>query len=131
MDLNDLSKDLNKLAVGFPKQANQLVRLFALEAINNLVLSTPVDTGRARSNWFATVDVPSSEETEDTDWQSNLNNQVSKLGTPFHFNSIWITNNLPYISRLNDGWSRQATEGFIEKALAATERQIAKAKIEA
>lgn len=131
MDLNDLGNDLEKLALGFPAQADKIVRLVALESLKNLVLSTPVDTGRARSNWFATVDFPSEQITDDTDFQSNLHEESSKLLSSFRFNTIWISNNLPYILRLNDGWSKQAPIGFIEKSIKIAERSISKAKIEA
>lgn len=33
--------------------------------------------------------------------------------------SIWIVNNLPYINRLNEGWSKQNTPGWIERAMQA------------
>ena len=50
---------------------------------------TPVDTGNARSRWV-----------------------VAELGP-----QIDITNDAPYIMRLNDGWSKQAPIGFIERAI--------------
>ena len=31
--------------------------------------------------------------------------------------SIYITNNVPYIDRLNNGWSQQSPAGFVDKAV--------------
>jgi hypothetical protein len=50
---------------------------------------TPVDTGYARSRWV-----------------------IAELG-----GQIDVINDAPYIMRLNDGWSRQAPAGFIERCI--------------
>lgn len=50
---------------------------------------TPVDTGYARSRWV-----------------------IAELGP-----NIDIVNDAPYIMRLNDGWSKQAPMGFIERCI--------------
>lgn len=126
MRFNEFSKELDDFAKEFPSTANQIIRLVALEALKNVVLATPVDTGRARSNWFIGIDSPVEDETDDTDYQSNLATESKKLLSPVGSNIIWLTNNLPYIVRLNEGWSEQAPEGFVEKSVVAAERAIEK-----
>lgn len=126
MNFNEFSRELESFSRTFFSTSNKLVRLVALEALKNIVIATPVDTGRARSNWFIGIDTPIDDETDDTNWSSNLSTQEAKLLQPTDRTEIWLTNNLPYIVRLNEGWSEQAPEGFVEKGIAAAERSIGK-----
>lgn len=92
----------------------------AIVIVGTLARFTPKDTGRARANWNASLGKPdtsvqmegpfrSSEETEDA---ARAVIRESRPGQ-----SIEITNSLPYIERLNRGWSRRAPSGFVERAL--------------
>ena len=128
-NLAKLARDLHILASELPEKANEVVRVFAIEALNNLILATPVDTGRARSNWFVNANNPDSSVSQNTDFNSNMSTQVGKLSKLQGFESVWISNNLPYIGVLNDGHSQQAPVGFVEKAVEAAGSAIANAKI--
>jgi hypothetical protein len=114
----------NELSRTFFATTNKLVRLVALEALKNIIIETPVDTGRARSNWFIGIDTPIDDITDETNWQGNSADQQAKLLQPTDKSEIWLSNNLPYIVRLNDGWSDQAPAGFVEKGVAAAEKSI-------
>lgn len=122
--MGEFSDEMNTLGKTFPGTANQAIRLFALQVLSNIILATPIDIGRARSNWFVGIDSPIDEETDDTDWKQNKLTQEAKLLHPTAGSEIWLTNNLPYIVRLNEGWSGQAPEGFVESAVKAAERSI-------
>ncbi len=87
---------------------------------NIIILETPVDTGRARNNWFLTPSSPTRETTTDTDktgagriTSNRFAAEASPLGAP-----IYLSNNLPYIGFLNEGSSAQAPAMFVEKAIA-------------
>jgi hypothetical protein len=82
----------------------------ALNIISDLSLQTPVRTGRARSNWLPSVGVPRTETTEQTGGAPFPNFSGYKLGL-----KIFIANNLPYIRRLNEGWSKQAPSAFVDR----------------
>ncbi|AGN30435.1 hypothetical protein SXAG_00154 [Synechococcus phage S-CBS4] len=104
------------------------VRYLCLDLFKNVVQGTPVDTGRARANWQATINTPATGSTEDTDKQggatiSAASNAVSQaVGNVFY-----ITNNLPYIYRLEfDGWSKQAPSGWVRTAIERTKQIAAK-----
>lgn len=96
---------------------NQQVRKICLQLLTNLVLKSPVDTGRFRSNWrvglgerpTTTVAIGTNAA---TDGLAVLNR--SELGTP-----IYIVNNLPYAMRLEYGWSKQAPQGMARLAVAS------------
>jgi len=111
--------------------ADRLVRKVALAADQAIVTATPVDTGRARSNWIAQVDSPSTDvipayvqgkgaSTAEENTAQALQQGSSAIAeyNGDRHRSIVIANNLPYIERLNDGWSAQAPANFVEEALA-------------
>jgi len=86
-----------------------------------IVQRTPVLTGRARGNWFATVGSPSGEHGERRfggsvtgepvtgEEQSKIRSIVQKLeALPLGQSTAFIVNNLDYISKLEDGFSPKA-----------------------
>lgn len=109
-----------------------LCRRLALGIDQRLVLNTPVDTGRARSNWLASVGTSRSDTIEE--YVPNSKEKAGELGpnaiaaiqqadaalkTCPDFPVIYLANNLPYIQRLNEGSSVQAPAGFVEAAIDA------------
>jgi hypothetical protein len=91
-------------------------------------MGTPVDTGRARSNWIAQIGsapdtvidayVPGSlGDTEAANTQAALDQAEAVIKNYKGGQEIHITNNLPYIQRLNDGWSSQAPANFVEQGV--------------
>lgn len=86
-----------------------------------LVLATPRDTGRAANNWIPNINGPSSQYRKDAKGgtsgilaEGQRVIKGAKLGDSIHF-----TNNTPYIGPLNNGHSKQAPAGFVEKAVQA------------
>lgn len=122
--MGQFSQKLFEFTKTFPNKVNQIIRMIAFETLNNAVLATPRDTGRAASNWFVSQDTPETTTTDETDAEANLNKQSAKLTSSSSSNNIWLVNNLPYIVRLNDGWSKQAPEGFVEKSISAAEKSL-------
>lgn len=80
----------------------------AADIQSDLDAQTPVDTGRARSNWLPSIGTPRSDTTENLSGSTEIASNY-KLGQ-----KIFITNNLPYIKRLNEGHSTQAPSGYVE-----------------
>lgn len=123
-DLQGFSKRMTLLADRVAKNAPALVRKVALAADQAVVLSTPVDTGRARSNWIAQIGSAPSTVIESyapgqagASAQGALDQAAAVISGYTSGQEIHITNNLPYIQRLNDGFSPQAPAGFVEKAV--------------
>ncbi len=91
---------------------------------------TPVDTGRARGNWqIGIAAVPTALlEVKDKAGDATFSREAAKvLGEALRrdpFQLVTITNNLPYIDRLEDGWSKQAPNGWIRVAVERTRRRI-------
>ena len=118
------SIDIDKWAKFQQQKIDAVNRKIALGIFRRVILRTPVDTGRARSNWFCTVGTPSTETTEtDRAAVSEATQTVSRQWKPESGSAIFLTNNLPYIETLERGrvgnkGSMQAPQGMVKITLA-------------
>lgn len=112
-------------------------RRVAVDILRLVVLGTPVGNktiwnepgkarvgyagGRARANWFVSINSPSHTTTDNVDPGGGgaISAGSSTISTAGPGNSIHLTNNLPYIIPLNEGHSHQAPVGYIELAIQA------------
>lgn len=117
--LGEFGKRMKRHGENVEKNATVLVRKCALAVDSAVVIATPVDTGRARGNWQVALNAPASGtlEVEDKSGAGAIAQGSSTIAGHKSGGSIHITNNLPYIGRLNDGWSAQAPAGFVQKAV--------------
>lgn len=93
------------------------MRTVAIDALSGIGLATPVKSGRARANWniaVNTVDRSITQDTNQPDYISEAKEATTDLKVT---DTINISNNLPYIRRLNNGYSKQAPASFVEKAV--------------
>ena len=98
------------------------VRAVALVVDAELVNTTPVKSGRARSNWNPSLNTPDATIREPGQKQS-----IDPIAKSYKItDTILISNNLPYIKRLNEGSSKQAPAGFVDAALAKGKRAVKK-----
>lgn len=101
-------------------------------AINQAVVSaTPVDTGRARANWQASLGAPITSELDAVDpgGGSTIARNNTVIAGHDEGQEIHLTNNLPYIEQLNAGSSSQAPEMFVEKAVQEGSRVVKRARL--
>ncbi len=117
--LREFGAKMKKHGENVELNAAHLVRKAALAVDATVVLATPVDEGRARGNWQVALNGPASGTLEIEDKNGAAAIAQGKATIPGHKpgGSIHITNNLPYIGRLNDGWSAQAPAGFVQAAV--------------
>lgn len=90
----------------------------AIDADGRIVDRTPVDTGRARGNWIASIGGRATATMEVFDPSgSGAKSEGASVIAGFmareDWPSIFIQNNLPYIGRLEDGYSGQAPNGML------------------
>ena len=112
MAIDQAIKKLNNLTLYI--NSKYAAARFAVNLANELSSQTPIDTGAARSNWAISVDVPdTSFDKGKTDGRIK-SKPVSRLN---NFRTLFITNNAPYIVRLNEGHSPQAPARFVERAV--------------
>lgn len=103
-------------------------RATALAVDQTVVLATPVDTGRARSNWRVSTEKQSDVYeafvlgkggSTGADNAAAALDQGQQAINDATGDVLYISNNLPYIQPLNDGHSAQAPAGFVEQAVQA------------
>ena len=138
--LLDLAVRMEKLADNIDKAASNTAVNVALAAIGDLAYKTPVDTSQALSNWQVSIGAPNlttikphypgmfgSTQKSSAAQTIMLAREILKTKKPGQ--PIYITNNLPYIKRLNNGYSGQAPAGFVERAVLIGRKEIAKFKL--
>ena len=126
------AKKMRAWADDIPKQVNEIKKQAVNEIVQQIVPDTPVLTGQARSNYFTTNGAPDTSSLAygpfTQDGYQSINRArtataAAKPGVP-----MFITNNLPYIGKLNGGSSKQAPANFIEiakdRGLAIIARQV-------
>lgn len=121
-----LSLDLRNFIDKTTKNADAKVRVICLDLLSGIVMKTPVDTGRARGNWQASIGSPRMTQLETTDANGDVTiaaGQDAVSQAPG--NVFWITNNLPYIMRLEyEGWSNQAPRGMARLTIDEMTRRL-------
>ena len=105
----DMSKFANK-SIG---EIEQVVRKTAIDLTTSIIKSTPVDTGRARANWFVSFESAIEDTTDDTNSAKALSNATNTLLKGKIGKYIYIQNNLDYIAGLEYGASKQAAQGMV------------------
>jgi hypothetical protein len=109
-----------------PRAVQDATMKLGLQALRGVVLKTPVDTGRARGNWFTTLTQPSARVSDNTDpsGREAIQRGTGTITSVQPFGKIWITNNLPYIQPLEDGHSGQAPNGMVATTVAEIQSQF-------
>lgn len=92
----------------------QRVRVIALAMLNEVVLRSPVDTGRFRGNNIVSVGAPVYTSSANVDpTGSETIQQGLRVTTGLEpYTQVFIQNNLPYAVPLEDGHSQQAPAGI-------------------
>lgn len=119
---------MRKLAADVPDVANRTAVKVAETIINDLAHVTPVDTSQAISNWQLGIDDrPDSPigphfpgergSTYSASASETIAEAEAKLKNKQPGQTIYISNVLRYIGRLNEGSSTQAPAGFVERAV--------------
>lgn len=135
---------LNATAGRVQRNATRIVQKVASTAHRELVLATPVDTGKARSNWIVAVDGPFNAVIPPyapgrflgRGERANANAAIAQGKGPIgRFDarvnrSVHISNNTPYIGVLNTRvHSLQTAPGFVERSLLVAAASIQGIKI--
>ncbi len=137
-EVHQFSLDLAAFADKAKGRVDDVVRQVALGVFKGVVLRTPVRTGRARANWTLTIGTPSAitRAVVDATGAKTIAEAQQALAAWRSINGgglarIWITNSLPYILRLEHGWSDRAPNGMVAVTVAEFNRYIAQAIKEA
>jgi hypothetical protein len=127
--LLDMAKSLDRRAAAFGERTNAHTQRRVIAAIRYLAYETPVDTSRALSNWQVSLDYPveygrqpfytgAAGSTREASAQATIAFAEAILEQRKPGQTIYISNVMPYIRRLNEGSSTQSPGGFVEAAQA-------------
>lgn len=118
------------MIVALEEFTEQLLQKLTLNITANLQEDTPVDTGWARSNWVPSVGNPFRGLAGSKEGSvAIIDNSVTGSGLAeaasytLDKGAIYISNNVPYIRRLNEGSSDQAPAAFVQASVERGVRQ--------
>ena len=145
MATNDFVSRINRVASRIEKNTDKVVKQAALAIDQVLVLGTPVDTGRARSNWNVTLGrgtsrirqplAPLQKGFDPSKFGETMNAAAALAEAKGVIESrkegqdIYISNNLDYIGELNRGSSPQAPADFIGDGVRAAVDAVSGARL--
>lgn len=128
--LDDFANRMSRISVEVEGGVERAVKDCAVAVTCAVIHATPVDTGRARSNWTAELDqafqnlfpahVPGEKGSTATANAEIAIEKAEAVIEQFDIGkngSIHISNSLPYIGALNDGHSAQAPADFVKLAV--------------
>lgn len=144
----DFGDTVFRIAKRFEEETNRLVQGVITEVHKTAAEETPVETGKAISNWQVGIGKPPSDVREPhfpfpkghgsgvplearrtPNVQASISEAAPVIATRKSEQTGYVTNNLDYIGSLNDGSSRQAPSGFVEKAVLAGVQKVLTSKI--
>jgi hypothetical protein len=115
------------------KDLDKWFRSIVLGLYRDVIIGTPVDTGRARANWqLAVGSAPASVLNKTDRGRSKSNSGASasevrkanqKMGVRKAGRSVFIANNLGYIGVLEEGHSKQSS-GWVENAMKRAKERV-------
>ncbi len=125
--------NLREFARGFAKRANandygnSVKKKVVIAIVRNLTTNTPVDTSKALSNWIVSLGSKDGSKidphfygqrgsTQELSAVYAITAAMRILENAKPGQSVWISNNLPYIRKLNDGSSTQQPANFVARA---------------
>ncbi|WP_148716489.1 HK97 gp10 family phage protein [Chitinolyticbacter meiyuanensis] len=108
-------------------KVDRATREIGLVLFSSAIRKTPVDTGRARGNWQVGFTMAQGATTREDKAGALAINDVMSLLKPGIFkqdNQVWLTNNLPYILKLEYGSSKQSPQGMVRLSFEEMEPAI-------
>lgn len=118
-------EQIRAVVKGLEELTERTIIKIVLDIVANLQEATPVLTGWARANWVPSLTRPfdqvagsAAEAKQGTlDLQPQQTGMAEVLGYRLRAGSVFVSNNVPYITRLNEGHSQKAPAGFVQDAI--------------
>ena len=118
----ELGEVLKEFSIKSVDHAEKAIRISFINVATRIIKETPVDEGRARGNWFTTIDKPSTRMIEKGSAESRIKELESKLSKGIFDKTFFLTNNLPYIGVLEyGGYPSPVKKGTKNKSTGAYE----------
>jgi hypothetical protein len=118
LDFRKFDKDTTKFLKRIEgEEVGKRVRIITLDLFRRFRQLSPVDTGRYRAAWNIGIEKPDLSVPPPAKRVNAGAAPFSALKNLKPFPVVYITNNLPYAKRLEDGHSGQAPTGILREAL--------------
>ena len=120
--------DIRKFAEKAAANTDDVIAGTCLDLSRRVILRTPVDSGQARWNWQASIGSPASTKLTGSDKSGSKSiSNASSIAGSAPGNIFFLTNNMPYINKLefggypspspsgktSSGYSTQAPNGMV------------------
>lgn len=118
-------KEVESFALQFEEATEKTIRATTIKLWNSITLSSPVDQGRFRANWFASYgDTSKVTDSTDKSGQKTIDRNKNDVLGQTDYSQFTLTNNLPYSERLEYGYSDQAPNGMVRTNIKRFNRLI-------
>lgn len=126
--MSAFSLAVDKWAAKVSVDVKKFTKLVAFQVHDRIVMRTPVDTGRARASWTIVAgsnpDTSVQPESFEGGAAAGIALAKSKQSSVPDSNTYVIANSLPYIERLENGWSKQSPTGFVRLGIADVKTRL-------
>lgn len=111
------SQQIANFGPAVSKRIDSVRRGVVIKLFSAVILDTPVDTGRARGNWQVSKGAPIRNEIErdDKGGQAPISEVNRAAQDSTGDEPLFLSNNLPYIGKLEEGYSGKAPEGMVRR----------------
>jgi hypothetical protein len=119
-------RQIRGILKGLGTVTEKVIKKVTLDLTANLIESTPVDVGFARANWVPKIGSPYEANlsgvnatSQSTANARNVQSAATAAITGYKLpaGSVFVSNNVSYITALNDGSSKQEPKGFVQRAI--------------
>ncbi len=121
-DFRQFSLQLDTFVSKVNIAANLAATSVAYRLFRRLVQKTPVRTGRARASW--TLAVRQADRRVAPPGRKSYPPPKTPVIKPTLGEEVWLSNNLAYITALEDGHSKQAPHGMVRLAVLEEQQQL-------
>jgi hypothetical protein len=104
---------IQKLGTGLDARTKFVVKEFTRALEGEVVLHTPKKSGKARQNWNVNIGGPDTQVRPATAGQKDNSGVYDRMTASA---PVFLTNHVPYIRRLENGYSKQAPQGMARAA---------------
>lgn len=123
--MSSFANQIRDFRIDFTNLSDEVYRITVIKFFGQVVRTSPVDTGRFRGNWFATISTPSTRTQIAIRPLNQVNREIEQtVSQADNARIFWLTNNLPYAETLEfggyedgpktvGGFSRQAPKGVV------------------
>ena len=118
-EAEEFNRALSAWAVENIDSLEAKLRALMIDLAERIIDRTPVKTGHAKANWQGSINTVVTEELEGFDPSGEVTkSSMMQVFQSFELGqTMYLQNNVPYINRLEYGWSQQAPEGMVRLTL--------------